>query len=255
MTKLISQQCQDVSLGAIKNATDLALFLLAFGVGLSGSGRTTKGVYEAARWAEGVNVDTIRRAITHMRSRGWIKGNLMVTTQGQKRLNTFIPEARKYPKRWEGVWYMVSFDIPERIAWKRNNLRTSLGRMGFGKLHASLWISPYNFLGDVVKYCKSEQLQKFVLPAISDKVGTRQSCELADQVWHLEKLNDDYRTWIEEYKKGIADPEQHFKLIFEYSALLRHDPFLHKPLLPSPWYGEKAHQLFKILAPLKIKEV
>ncbi|MDO8505835.1 MAG: PaaX family transcriptional regulator C-terminal domain-containing protein [bacterium] len=254
MTKLISQQCKEISLDAIKNTTDFVLFMLAFGVGLGVSGRSTRGVHRAAQFAEGVNVDQIRRAIAHMRSKGWIKRDLHVTREGQKRISTFIPEVRKYPKRWSGVWYLVSFDIPERIAWKRNNFRIALSRMGFGKLHASLWISPYNFLGDVARYCKSEQLQKFVLPAISNKVGTRMSQELADQVWRLEQLNDSYRAWIEQCGKGITDPEDHFKLIFEYSALLRRDPFLPKPLLPSPWYGEQSHKLFKTLAPFRIME-
>lgn len=255
MTKLISEQCKEASLGVIKNATDLVLFLLAFGIGLSTSGRSSRGVYEAARFAEGVNVDRIQRALTHLKSKGWIKHDLTVCSEGQKRLNTFVPEVRKYPKRWKGVWYLVSFDIPEKIAWKRNNLRTALERMGFGKLHQSLWISPYNFLGDVEKYCKNEQLQKFVLPAISDKVGTRMSQELADQVWHLEQLNNGYHAWIREYEKRNTDPEAQFKLIFEYSALLRRDPFLHKPLLPRPWYGDQAHKLFRKLAPLAIADI
>lgn len=255
MTKLISEQCKEVSRGVIKNATDLVLFILAFGIGLSTSGRSSRGVYEAVRFAEGVNVDRIQRALTHLKSKGWIKRDLHVTREGQKRLNAFVPEARKYPKRWKGLWYMVSFDIPEQIVWKRNNLRIALTRMGFGKLHASLWISPYNFLGDVVKYCKSEQLQSFVFPAISDKVGTRMSQELADQVWRLEKLNYEYQGWIKEYKKGSTDSEAQFKLIFEYSALLRRDPFLPKPLLPRPWYGEQAHKMFRTLNPLTIGEV
>ena len=255
VNRKIPEILKEYSIGALKNTTDFVLFLLAFGIGLGVSGRSTRGVHRAAKWAEGVNVDSIRRALDHLKSKGWIKRDLHVTREGQKRLNTFVPALRKYPKRWSGIWYLVSFDIPERIAGKRNNLRTTLRRIGFGKLHESLWISPYNFLGDVARYCKADQLQKFVLPAISDKVGTRQSKELADQVWNLEQLNSGYRAWMEQYKKGSADLEEQFKLIFGYSALLRRDPFLPKPLLPSPWYGERVHAMFKKLAPLSIREL
>ncbi len=255
MTKLISTQCKEISLDVIKNTTDLVLFILAFGVGISTAGRTSRGVHEAARWAEGVNVDMIRRAIAHMRSKGWIKRDLHVTCEGQKRITAFVPEVRKYPKRWSGIWYLISFDIPERIAWKRNNLRTSLRRMGFGKLHESLLISPYNFLGDAQQYCKAERLSEYVLPATSKEVGTRASKELADRVWGLNELNNEYRKWIELCEDGTTDPEEQFAQIFSYRALLRRDPFLPKPLLPSPWYGAQAHKLFQTIAPIKINEI
>lgn len=253
MNRQIPEQWKKLSRGVLKNTTDAVLFLLAFGIGIAGSGRTTTGVYEAARWAEGINVDRIRRALAHMKSKGWIKGNLMVTKEGQQRINTFVPEVRQYPKRWEGVWYLVSFDIPERLAWKRNNFRTALVCMGFGKLHASLWISPYNFLGDVGEYCKRECLARYVMLATSEKLGTRQSCELADQVWRLEELNAGYCEWIESYSKDNTDPTVQFKHIFEYCALLRRDSFLHTALLPSPWHGERAHKLFQTIAPLQVK--
>ena len=255
MAKVMSEQFKEISLGVLKNTTDFVLFLLAFGIGLGVSGRSTRGVHRAAQWAEGVNVDSIRRALDQLKSKGWIKRDLHVTHEGQKRLNTFVPEPRKYPKRWSGIWYLVSFDIPERIAGRRNNLRTALRQMGFGTLHESLWISPYNFLGDAQAYCKAERLSEFVLPATSKEVGTRASKELAERVWKLEELNDEYAKWIEQYKKGSTDHGDQFKLIFNYSVLLRRDPFLPKPLLPSPWYGERVHTMFKKIAPLVITDI
>ena len=255
MTKLISEQFKEVSVGVLRNTTDFVLFMLAFGIGLGVSGRSTRGVHRAARWAEGVNVDSVRRALDQLKSKGWIKRDLRVTREGQKRLTTFVPEPRKYPKRWSGIWYLVSFDIPERIAGKRNNFRTALRRMGFGKLHESLWISPYNFLGDAQKYYKAERLNEYVLPATSKEVGTRASKELANRVWNVDALNDEYAMWIAAYQEGSRDPEKQFNLIFTYSALLRRDPFLPKPLLPSPWFGERAHRMFRQLAPLVITDI
>lgn len=256
MVKGIAEQFKEVSAGILRNTTDFVLFMLAFGIGLGVSGYSTRGVHRAADWAEGIDLDTVRRALDHLKSKGWIKRDLHVTREGQKRLTTFIPEPRKYPKRWSGIWYLVSFDIPERIAWKRDNFRISLRSMGFGKLHESLWISPYNFLGDAQAYCKAERLTEYVLPAISEEVGTRASKELADRIWRLEGLNNEYAKWIEGYiegyKEGNADPEKQFRLILTYSTLLRRDPFLPRPLLPSSWFGERAHKLFQKLAPLTI---
>lgn len=258
MTKVISEKFKEVSADALRNTTDFVLFMLAFGIGLGVSGRSTRGVHQAAKWAEGINVDSISRAIQHLKSKGWIKHNLELTTEGQKRLQTFIPKVRQYPKRWKGTWYLVSFDIPEKLAWKRNNFRTALLRLGFGKLHASLWISPYNFLGDVEAYCKTDRLDCYVILGTSKELGTRMSQDLADRVWKLEELNEGYAQWIVAHKKwkedGDGDPEAHFGLVLDYSALLRRDPFLPSPLLPTPWYGDRAHKLFRTLAPIPVVE-
>lgn len=258
MVQIISERFKELSLGALKNTTDFALFFLAFGIGLSKNEYSPRGVFKAAQWAEGVNVDSIIRAIRYLKSKGWIKSNLELTLEGQKRLQTFIPAVQKYPQHWKGTWYLVSFDIPEKLAWKRNNFRTALGRLGFGKLHASLWISPYNFLGDVEEYCKTDRLDRYVILGTSRELGTRMSQELADKVWKLEELNERYAQWIMAYKKwkqeGSEDPEVHFSLVVGYSALLRRDPFVPRSLLPMPWYGDRAHKLFHILTPIPVVE-
>lgn len=258
MNTKIPEKFKELSGGVLRNTADAILFFAAFGIGLSKSEYSPRGVYKAAQWAEGINVDTVARAIKYLRSKGWLKGGLEVTDEGQQRLNTFIPEARKYPRRWNGTWYLVSYDVAETLAWKRTNFRNALLRLGFGKLHASLWISPYNFLGDAEEYCKTDRLDRYVILGTSKELGTRMSQELADRVWKLEELNGGYAQWIAACKKWkreeSKDPEVHFSLVFGYSSILRRDPFLPRPLLPTPWYGDRAHQLFKTLAPIKVVE-
>lgn len=48
------------------------------------------------------------------------------------------------PKRWDGRWRVVLFDIPERRRIVRNRLRAFMGEYGFVRLQDSAWIYPYD---------------------------------------------------------------------------------------------------------------
>lgn len=48
------------------------------------------------------------------------------------------------PKRWDGRWRVVIFDIPERRRGVRNRLRLFMQEYGFVRLQDSVWIYPYD---------------------------------------------------------------------------------------------------------------
>lgn len=48
------------------------------------------------------------------------------------------------PKRWDGRWRVVLFDIPERRRAVRNQLRKFMQEFGFVRLQDSVWIYPYD---------------------------------------------------------------------------------------------------------------
>ncbi|MDD2657915.1 MAG: CRISPR-associated endonuclease Cas2 [Candidatus Pacebacteria bacterium] len=48
------------------------------------------------------------------------------------------------PKRWDGRWRVVLFDIPERRRGVRNRLRLFMQEFGFVRLQDSVWVYPYD---------------------------------------------------------------------------------------------------------------
>ncbi len=48
------------------------------------------------------------------------------------------------PKRWDGRWRVVIFDIWERRRSTRDRLRRMLKRAGFYKVQNSVWVHPYD---------------------------------------------------------------------------------------------------------------
>ena len=242
--KEISKKIQEVTEGILSSLTDLVLWTVFYfyQVSASGSaGRVRKAEFFAYRDLQKFNYRSIKRTIYKLKSKGWIKDDLTLTKEGQKRLNSFFP-VYFGKRKWDGNWYLTSYDIPEKMRIYRNLLRMNLKRLGFGEMHASLWICPFNFLGEVEKLIKEYHLTPFVILAISNKVGKEESKILTNRIWKLDKINQEYKELIKEaQQKG---PE---KLIFKYLNILSKDPQLPSELLPSDWLGEQAYLLFRKL--------
>lgn len=68
-----------------------------------------------------------------------------ITQKGQLVLRTFDIELMKIkkPKKWDGKWRLVMFDIPIRFTKGREALRYHLKELGFYQFQKSAWIYPY----------------------------------------------------------------------------------------------------------------
>jgi len=69
-----------------------------------------------------------------------------LTEKGEKILR--LAEINNYqikkPKRWDGKWRVITFDIKEERKTTRNKIRHTLRTIGFCQLHKSVWIYPYD---------------------------------------------------------------------------------------------------------------
>jgi DNA-binding transcriptional regulator PaaX len=69
-----------------------------------------------------------------------------LTEKGRKRAGRFqINDIKiKKPKRWDGKWRIVIFDVAQAHRMKREALRGLLKRFEFYQLQKSVWIYPYH---------------------------------------------------------------------------------------------------------------
>ena len=231
-----------VSEGMLSSLTDLVLCQLFYFAEISPLGHPTnlrKAEYLARRNLKRFNYETIKRAISRAKTKGWIKEDLTLTKEGKERLGGLSP-VYFGKRKWDGNWYLTSYDIPEKRRKDRGILRENLKRLGFGEMHASLWISPFNFLAEIEKIIQEYQLSSCVILAISDKVGKEESKVLANKIWGLDKINRRYKEIID--KARNQSPKN---LVFEYFSILQRDPQLPSELLPEDWLGEKAYSIFR----------
>jgi len=75
---------------------------------------------------------------------------LTISEKGRKRVLQYNADrmAIRKPKRWDGYWRIVLFDIPEKRRRGREALRNKLKHLGFYQLQKSCFVHPFD--------CKSE---------------------------------------------------------------------------------------------------
>jgi DNA-binding transcriptional regulator PaaX len=109
-------------------------------------------VYE--RWFSGGSFreSQVRDAFSYLKKRGFIaieKDNhqiyIHLTAEGEKHAGKFQINKLSIatPKRWDGVWRLIIFDIPEKLKVKREAFRGKLREFGFYPMQKSIWVYPY----------------------------------------------------------------------------------------------------------------
>jgi DNA-binding transcriptional regulator PaaX len=190
------------------------------------------------------NLKRTKNLIYQAQKRGLLTKNFKLTKQGEKRLKELFPSWREPPK-WDRKWYLVIFDIPEKLRVKRNILREYLRKLGFGQLQQSVWISPYNYFYQALKLVQKYEIGEYVIFSIGDKIGLENSQELAEKVWKLSNINQEYEKFIKKYSSGDFS---RFELKMDYFSIIRKDPQLPKELLPPNWKGKEAFLLYQKLS-------
>ena len=68
-----------------------------------------------------------------------------ITKKGKTKLRSFAIDLMDIPKpkRWDGKWRMVMYDLPIRFKKARNAFRWKLKELGFYQFQKSAWICPY----------------------------------------------------------------------------------------------------------------
>lgn len=104
--------------------------------------------------------DSTRQARVRLIEQGLLKykdGFVSLTVKGQEALDGY--NDRKFevpkPKRWDGKWRVLIFDVPEVRKVTRERIRNSLIDIGFCRLQDSVWLYPYD-CEDLVVLLKAE---------------------------------------------------------------------------------------------------
>ena len=101
-----------------------------------------------------------------------------ITKKGETRLRAFDIELMKItkPKKWDGKWRLVMFDIPMRFTKGREALRYHLKELNFFQFQKSAWVYPHP--------CEDEII------FIADFFGVGKHVEIltVENIYHDEKL-------------------------------------------------------------------
>jgi phenylacetic acid degradation operon negative regulatory protein len=162
---------------------------------------------------------------------------LRLTGVGKNALVRDFPIFSTRRKKWDGKWRIVYYDIPEKDKNIRKQLREKLWELGFGMIQKSVYISPFDVAEDLREFLIAQGLGDSVFVSVAKGLFVGDVKILAEKVWRLERLNEEYFKLYQKLKKG-----GNFREIFlEYEDILRRDPCLPSELLPDDWMGDKVY--------------
>ena len=85
-----------------------------------------------------------------------------LTPKGKLSILKYLHLERLRPKKWDGRWRIVIFDLPETLKKWRNYLRVELkSNLGFWPLQESVYITPYPVAGELDQLLKEWNLRKY----------------------------------------------------------------------------------------------
>ena len=101
----------------------------------------------------------MRRTLKRLKKQKYIsvsednKGNvtMRITKRGMTRALSYKLESMvlQKPKKWDGKWRVVAFDIPEKYKGLRDVFRMRLGQLGLYQLQESVYVSPYSCFNEI----------------------------------------------------------------------------------------------------------
>lgn len=121
----------------------------------------------------------VKTSIAKLKEEGFIefkekngKTFVELTEKGEQKLLKYqIGElVLEKPKKWDGKWRMIIFDIHEYRKKTRNELRNELINFGFLKLQNSVWVYPYDCEELMIMLKSYFHLGKDVLYLVVDRI-------------------------------------------------------------------------------------
>lgn len=171
-----------------------------------------------------------------------------LTERGYDELCLEFPFFRFVKQEWDGLWRVISYEIPEKKRDMRDRLRRSMRGWGLGPWHRSFWVTPHPIIENLRMLVYGKEEEKFIHAFESTHIfGKRE--HLVEKVWSISTLEKKYRNilghWHELLSSQKKPSEKLTKIIDLYVDLIRNDPGLPKSLVSHRWIGFEAFSLFK----------
>jgi phenylacetic acid degradation operon negative regulatory protein len=217
----------------------------------------------------GIGERAARSTLSRMKQEGWLatrkfgrRTQTSVTRRGRAILEQGNQRIFEAPlERWDGQWRLVLYSLPEEKRELRNELRKQLVWFGFGNLAPGAWVSPHERLAELEAILDELAVRRHVSLFTGRPLGSLSDRELVARCWDISRLEQDYRAFVarhqapydelrEAHEAGFAPPSpercfvRRFWLTYDFQPFPRKDPNLPAALLPEPWVGHAARQLF-----------
>ncbi len=171
-----------------------------------------------------------------------------LTDAGLKSLTLNFPYFRFTREKWDQVFRILSYEIPEKKRELRDKLRREVASWGLGPWHRSFWLTPHPIIPSL-RELVSKKAEEQYIQAFEASHGFGDKDILIEKVWGKSKLENTYRKLFKKWHEILSkDQEKEKKMSLVVSAyidVLKIDPGLPKELVGEKWIGFEAITLFR----------
>ncbi|MBN1270616.1 MAG: hypothetical protein JXB04_13585 [Kiritimatiellae bacterium] len=239
-------------------ANELLEMAEVLGKALATRGRSlTWSASQPTRKAYNMAVHRLRKAgLLAYRREGGKDPVLVLTEKGERRLPDVCRPRRFWNRKWNEIWYLLVYDVPESNRSYRNNLRGFLKRMRMGYLQDSVWVTPTDIRPEFDDLVEAAALQDFAFLFEARTVLGLRPEAVVRSAWNMDRLREGHQ-W---YSKVCADNLQRVvtgqlpgdrlmtlagEEMSAYLAVMEDDPLLPRALWPADYEGEHVYQLHR----------
>src|SRR3989338_1169294 len=143
--------------------------VLVFGAAAMGNMVQMFKMFKGSKKYSNQQISSVMYSLKHQKLIEYVsdksgKTVVKITQKGLTRLREFDIELMQIhkPKKWDGKWRLVMFDIPMRFTKGREALRYHLKNLNFFQFQKSAWIYPYPCEDEIIFIADFFKVGKYV---------------------------------------------------------------------------------------------
>jgi len=180
---------------------------------------------------------------------------LKISKEGTASLESGLRPDKRWSKKWNGIWYILMYDVPEVDRPYRNVLRQFLKYQRMGCFQKSVWITPHDIRPQYSDLEEAAAVGVFACLFEAKTVLGMPTEKIVSDAWNFDRLFEIQNRFCNVYKENLGillQPtlpgiENLIRLATEEMNAFRSafilDPLLPNQLLPRDYLGKKAHDL------------
>lgn len=171
-----------------------------------------------------------------------------LTEAGLKSIMLNFPVFRFTHEKWDQMFRILSYEIPEKKRELRDKLRREVASWGLGPWHRSFWLTPHPIIPSL-KELVSKKAEEQYIQAFESKQAFGDTDILIEKVWGKSKLENTYRKLFKKWHEVLSKDQDKAKkmslVVNSYIDVLKSDPGLPVELVGEKWIGYEAINLFR----------